>query len=364
MIRLATAAMCLLAVSAPPTIWNASPNYTNSTREVTYNIDAIVIHTTEGSDTNGDGYYSECYTQAINWFKNSSSGVSAHYVVSPAGEITNMVKDEDVAWHATYYNSRSIGIECAGFANQPGTWTPELLDALADLCAWLCQQYAVPAVHPTATAATSGGYLNSTGIVGHSQVQTSGSAAGSQYGAKSDPGPYFPWSSFIASVQAKLTPPVSAPANLSATAVLQGTTASATFSWDAVANATSGYWVDIAKSDADLQSQTGTFQNAYAGTATTLTWNNLETGTTYFWRVYAYNSSSGAHGYPSEPLTTPSPAPPPPTGGGGGGGSSGGGSSGCHAGRPDAGGAAGFALMGALTLALLALARRLGRCAP
>ncbi len=355
--KLALASTALLFIPAPSVIWNASPNYQNVSRPTTYTIDSIVIHTTEGSDTNGDGYYMECYTQAINWFKNSSSQVSAHYVVAPNGEITQMVAIEDVAWHATYYNKRSIGIECAGFASKAATWTPELLEALESLVAWLCETYGVVPLHPTNTATTDGGYLTSTGIVGHSQVQTSGSAAGSQYGSKSDPGSYFPWTTFIAGVNAKLTPGAAAPGNLAVTTYLQGSTASADFSWDAVSGATSGYWVDIAKTDADLQSQSGTFQNAYAGTTPALTWNNLETGTTYVWRVYAYNSSGGNHGYPAGPMTTPTPAG---SGGSGGSGSSGGGSSGggCGAGRPDPKGAAGFATVTLLALVAMIAARR------
>ena len=146
--RIGYAAAFCLSIAAPPTIWDPSPNYTASSREVTYDIDAIVIHTTEGIDSNGDGIYSECYTQAINWFKNSSAGVSAHYVISPGGEITQMVADDDIAWHATYYNKRSIGIECAGFAGKSETWTPELLGALTDLVAYLTERYAVPFRHP------------------------------------------------------------------------------------------------------------------------------------------------------------------------------------------------------------------------
>jgi N-acetyl-anhydromuramyl-L-alanine amidase AmpD len=352
MIRMILATAALFALTPPPVIWKPSPNYTNSTRETTYNIDAIVIHTTEGSDTNGDGWYSECYTQAINWFLNSSSGVSAHYVVSPSGEITQMVADEDIGWHATYYNKRSIGIECAGFASKSNTWTPQLINALTGLVAWLCEKYNVPAIHPSDTALSMGGYLDVAGVVGHSQVQTSGSAAGSQYGAKSDPGPYFPWSSFMSGVVSQLSP--ASPVNLSALATLTGSTASGDFSWNAVAGA-DGYWLDIAKSDADLQSMTGTFQNAFTGTATSYSWPNLEAGTTYVWRVYAYNSYGGNHGYPSGPLVTPSPSPS------GSGSSSSGGSSGggCHAGPPDPRGAGGFALLVGVALLTLVTTRLL-----
>lgn len=350
MIRFAAAAM-LLAVGAPSVVWNASPNYTNSARETTYDIDSIVIHTTEGADSNGDGYYSECYTQAINWFKNSSSGVSAHYVIAPWGEITQMVADEDIAWHATYYNKRSIGIECAGFAGKANTWTPELLAALTDLVAWLCQQYGVAVVHPTDDANTWGGWYGNTGIIGHYQVQTSGSAAAASYSTKTDPGVYFPWSSFVAGVKAKFAPDV--PANLSALGYLTGGQGAADFSWSPSAGATA-YWLDIAENDADLQSMSGTFQNAYMGSATSYTWTGLTPGQSYAWRVYAYNTNAGVHGYPSGPVAIPAAGS---SGGGSSSGGSGSGGGGCHAASGDPRSTAGSLALLALVAVLVLLAR-------
>jgi len=351
--RLALAAAALLLVDAPVVVWDASPNYTASNREVTYDIDTIVIHTTEGSDTNGDGYYAECYTQAINWFNNPSASASAHYVVAPWGAITQMVTDDDIAWHATYYNNRSIGIECAGFAGSPSTWTPELLAALTQLVAWLCQQYGVPAVHPTDNANDWGGWYGGTGVIAHAQVQTSGSAAAAAYGVRTDPGPYFPWSTFMANVNAALAP--SAPSNLQALAYLYDGAAAADFSWDAATGA-DGYWLDIAQSPGDLESMSGTFQNLWVSTNTIFTWTGLTPGATYSWRVYAYNGYGGAHAYPSGPVTMPTPAappadPPPATGGSRGGGGGGG----CSAGP---GSPAGVLLLTLLTLAALRAARR------
>ena len=185
-------------VSKPAVKWDASPNYSASSRESSYNIDAVVIHTTEGS-----------YSGAISWFNNPAAGVSAHYVISSTGEITQMVADDDIAWHATYYNSRSIGIECAGYAGKASTWTPALLDSLTKLVAWLCQEYDVPAVHPSGNAYDySDDKYKATGLVAHGQIQPWN---------RTDPGAYFPWSSFVEDVNALLVPPPppGAPAGLS-----------------------------------------------------------------------------------------------------------------------------------------------------
>src|SRR5262249_15577939 len=65
-------------------------------------IDQIVIHITDGG-SRIDG--------TISWFQNPKSGVSAHYVVGQDGTIVQMVKHDDVAYHAHTANGRSIGIE-------------------------------------------------------------------------------------------------------------------------------------------------------------------------------------------------------------------------------------------------------------
>jgi len=61
-------------------------NFTpNGMREVR----GIVIHSMWGT-----------YAGSIAWFKNPSSKASAHYLISAEGEITQMVRDTDMAWHA------------------------------------------------------------------------------------------------------------------------------------------------------------------------------------------------------------------------------------------------------------------------
>ncbi len=180
-------------VAKPSTIWNASPNYTASSRESSYNIDSVVIHTTEGT-----------YSGAISWFKSSSSGVSSHYVISSTGEITQMVADDDIAWHATYYNKRSIGIECAGYSGKSSTWTPALLDSLKKLVAWLCDTYDVEVSHPATDAYDEpGDTFTKVGILSHGQIQPWN---------RTDPGSYFPWTTFVADVAALIAPGTPPPA--------------------------------------------------------------------------------------------------------------------------------------------------------
>lgn len=297
-------ATCAAAVDRPATIWRpaSTSNYSDRNWDTRAVVDTIVIHTGEGS-----------YWGVISWFQNPSASASSQYVIARNGEITQMVADNDMSWHATYYNSHSIGIETEGFAGDPNQWTPELLDSLADLCAWLCEAYDITPTHPAGNANTNGGYYNGIGLVAHAQVQTSGSAAAQQYGVRTDPGVYFPWDAFVQMVQSRLNGAPAGPANLSVNAYANGGTASADFAWDASAGA-SGYYVDVAQSESDLVNMTGTFQNWDVGTSTAVTWNGLAPSTTYFWRVWAYNSAGGNHGYPDGPFTTPGIAPPAPTG--------------------------------------------------
>jgi len=163
----------------PSATWDPSPNF--SSRGGT-KIDAIVIHTTEGS-----------YSGSLSWMKNPASQVSAHYLVNTNGAITQLVDLANRAWHATYYNSRSIGIEIVGFAGQAGTWNAQNVAAVERLVAWLAWKYDVPVVRPAGDAYDyPNDQMNAPGIVAHGQIQPWN---------RTDPGPYFPWASFLANVQ-------------------------------------------------------------------------------------------------------------------------------------------------------------------
>lgn len=105
-------------------------------------VDKIVIHITDGG-RKIDG--------TIAWFQNgnqtTASGkvihVSAHYVVGQDGEVVQMVRNNDIAWHAGSANRSSIGIEHV--ANTKGLIpTDAQYRASADLVAWLCGQYGLP----------------------------------------------------------------------------------------------------------------------------------------------------------------------------------------------------------------------------
>ncbi len=182
-VLLATAFLSLPAEAQtkPPTTGYpaASDNYTT----VSYNrsITRVVIHTIEGSAGG-----------ALSWFRNSSSNVSAHYVVAYSGQIYQCVADRNIAWHCGYYNSSSIGIEHEGYAYR-NYWTDAEYRASAALTRWACLTYGIP--------------MDRSHIIGHYEVP---------YATHTDPGPYFNWTYYMSLVRGGSSSPPPATSTLKA----------------------------------------------------------------------------------------------------------------------------------------------------
>ena len=195
------------AVRRPKMKWVASPHFREGVR-TPRTVDAIAIHTTEGRFPAGRSHAANQlanYYGTINYFRNNNRKVSAHFVIGPNGEITQMVNEEDIAHTTTYYNARSFGIECAGWGARPETWSPQMLDSLVELCVYLCVRWEIPVVHPEGTAYDSPHAVPSRnpkrprfdapGIVGHFQVQPWN---------KKDPGEHFPWDEFMRRLRGRI----------------------------------------------------------------------------------------------------------------------------------------------------------------
>jgi N-acetylmuramoyl-L-alanine amidase/Mannosyl-glycoprotein endo-beta-N-acetylglucosaminidase len=111
-----------------------SPNFSSRNGE---RIRRIIMHYTTSRNVNG----------TIDHFLNPNSRVSAHYVIGRDGNIFQMVRDGDKAWHAKNANADSIGIEHS--AAQGDQMTPaQELSSLA-LVRWLLSEYRLPksAIH-------------------------------------------------------------------------------------------------------------------------------------------------------------------------------------------------------------------------
>jgi len=74
-------------------------------------VDAVIIHTVEGSASGAVSWFHDCTYNGL------GSQVSAHYVVSESGSVTQVVAEEDIGWHVSCWNSFTIGIEHEGYAS-------------------------------------------------------------------------------------------------------------------------------------------------------------------------------------------------------------------------------------------------------
>jgi N-acetyl-anhydromuramyl-L-alanine amidase AmpD len=146
-------------------------------------IQYIVIHDTEGVGSDSP------YDSVIASFENLASGASAHYVIrSSDGQVTQMVRTRDVAWHAGNwtFNEHSIGIEHEAFATQGGTWyTEQMYRASARLVRYLAARYDIP--------------LDRQHILGHEDIPREIEKSGYQYfgDAHWDPGPHWDWEHYM-----------------------------------------------------------------------------------------------------------------------------------------------------------------------
>lgn len=171
----------LSAPDHPGAIWRPSPNYNSRPSGAGGEIRKVIVHTCEGN-------YAGCWS----WLTNSSSGVSAHYVVSENGhEISQLVRHRDRGWHigAAYdcdrndrvscdlngvsSNSFTIGIEHAGYASQ-SSFPSGQIQAGAELACAISREHDIP--------------LDEFHFVGHGQLQP-----WNRY----DPGSNWPWQEYL-----------------------------------------------------------------------------------------------------------------------------------------------------------------------
>ncbi len=129
-------------------------------------VDQIIVHIMQGT-----------FSGSESWFMNRSSSVSSHYLISTEGEILQMVKLSDKAWHAGTHNSRSVGIEHEGFSgsdvHSDTVITEAEYQASAMVSRWLTERYNIPRVHIDAYISpyhVNATISNRTGILGHNDA--------------------------------------------------------------------------------------------------------------------------------------------------------------------------------------------------
>lgn len=169
----------------PAAIWDPAPDCNFSER--TLDVSAVVIHYTEGS-----------YAGCISWFKNCDAQVSAHYVIrSSDGQVTQMVREADKAWHARSANGYSIGIEHEAYGNIWSFFTDAMYQSSANLVRNICSRYESIDGHRTFYRDTldSGICLNE-GLHDLGGENACVKIRGHQHypdQSHTDPGPYWDW---------------------------------------------------------------------------------------------------------------------------------------------------------------------------
>ena len=149
--------------------WVGTPNYTKGRggRKPL----AIVNHITAGK-----------YPGCLSWLQNPSAKASANYLITKAGQILQLVKDEDTAWanggvnkpswslyDGTNPNRYTISIEHEALAGE------SLTEAQYQATLWLHRQL----------VAKHGIPVDTEHIIGHNRIDT--------VNRPNDPGPNFPW---------------------------------------------------------------------------------------------------------------------------------------------------------------------------
>jgi N-acetylmuramoyl-L-alanine amidase len=144
-----------------PVSWKKSPNCGGIIEP-----ELIIIHYTGDNGTGG-----------LQWLTTKGSQVSAHLWISKSGVVWQLLPFNVRAWHAGRSewdgrpdcNDYSIGIECQGIGDK---WPVAQIDTLIEVCKALHAAYEIA------------------GVAGHDEVAI-------PEGRKVDPGPNFPWTSFL-----------------------------------------------------------------------------------------------------------------------------------------------------------------------
>lgn len=122
-----------------PIDFKQSPNYKKGINKKN---EVIVLHHTAGKSFKSD----------LNWMLDPAAKVSAHYLIGPKGEITQLVEDQNIAWHAgksewkgqPNVNAFSIGVECTGDTTK-APFTDDQFEALVFLTKKLMKKYDIDA---------------------------------------------------------------------------------------------------------------------------------------------------------------------------------------------------------------------------
>jgi N-acetyl-anhydromuramyl-L-alanine amidase AmpD len=232
-----------------------------------------------------EGYYAS----TISYFQRSSTQASIHYCVNgkkdsstdyAAGEVTQMVREAYYAWHVLCWNTYCTGTEHEGFASNPAWYTDAMYNASGLLQRHLCDHYGIA--------------KDRNHIVGHNAWQSSAwkTYATANFGINAscnthtDPGPYWNWTKLM-DVVLNTTSTPSAPSTLAASVV---SSSQIKLTWKDNSGVETGFKIERATSSGGTYTQIATV----GANVVTYTAGSLSSGTTYYFRVRAYNSAGNS----------------------------------------------------------------------
>jgi hypothetical protein len=184
----ATALSVQASTDYGPAIWNppCNANYYTSGNghkfQVTHDMEGYYLSVI--SMFNGCGYTAASIHYLVNGKQDTSTDAAA-------GQITQMVRDSNYAWHARCWNTYATGTEHEGFASNPAWYTEALYQASAGITRHLSASFGWP--------------KDRNHVVGHNEGQNASwrSYASGAFGidpscnTHSDPGPYWDWSHYM-----------------------------------------------------------------------------------------------------------------------------------------------------------------------
>ena len=180
------------------------PAYSGHWYTTGYARDFVVIHDMEGY-----------YLSVLSYFQQSGTQASAHYCInglkdnagdSLAGDIAQMVEEQNWAWHAVCWNRYSLGIEHEGFANNPAWFSPEMYISSALLTKYMCDKYGIPKdrnhiiAHGEKANSAWVNWVNSVYRVTYPDFDPN-------CNSHTDPGPYWDWAFYMQIVTEDTTAP-------------------------------------------------------------------------------------------------------------------------------------------------------------
>lgn len=175
-------------------IWNSAGRCNYSVGRNGHSISAVTIHYTQGT-----------YASSIAWFQNCTyNGVgaraSAHYVIrSVDGQITQMVREADKAWHVGSSNPYTIGIEHEAYGNIATFFSPEMYQSSASLVRNICERHDISPHRMFYRDTLDDGTALNSGVHSLGGESACVKIRGHQHfpgQSHTDPGPFWDWNYF------------------------------------------------------------------------------------------------------------------------------------------------------------------------